>query len=99
LLLRVRALLAPRRVEQELDDELAFHVECETRKLVAAGLDPAEPARQARARFGSRTAIADDCRDQRGIGALESLWRDLAYAWRTFRRAPLVTITVIVTLT
>ena len=99
LWLRVRALVKPRQVEHELDDELAFHIECETRKLVAGGLDPVEAVRQARARFGSRTAIADDCRDERGIGGLESLWRDLAYAGRTFRRAPLVTMTVIVTLT
>ena len=34
LKLRARALLAPRRVEQELDEELAFHIECETQKLV-----------------------------------------------------------------
>lgn len=34
LKLRALALFRPRRVERELDDELAFHLECETRKLV-----------------------------------------------------------------
>jgi len=30
LRLRARALLAPRRVDRELDDELAFHIDRET---------------------------------------------------------------------
>jgi hypothetical protein len=99
VLLRVRALLQPYRVERDLDDELAFHVECETQKLVAQGIEQTDAARQARARFGSRTAVADDCRDVRGIGGVETLLRDLAYAWRTFRRAPLPALTIVVTMT
>ena len=38
LKLRARALLTPRRVERELDDELSFHIERETRKLIATGM-------------------------------------------------------------
>ena len=38
LKLRARTLLAPRRVERELDDELSFHIERETRKLIATGM-------------------------------------------------------------
>ena len=40
--LRARALFRPHRVEQELHDELAFHVERETKKLIDEGLAPAE---------------------------------------------------------
>jgi len=35
--LRIRAIAAPRPVERELDEELSFHVEMETRKQQAAG--------------------------------------------------------------
>ena len=97
LVLRGRALLNPRRAERELDDELAFHVECETRKLVDRGLDPVEARRQALARFGSRTATADDCRDERGTGGFEAITRDLLYAVRTWRRAPMAAITIVLT--
>src|SRR6187200_93154 len=97
LVLRCRALLNPRRAERELDDELAFHVECETRKLVDRGLDPVEARRQALARFGSRTATADDCRDERGTGGIEAITRDLMYAVRTWRRAPMAAITIVLT--
>ena len=40
--LRARALFSPNRVERELDDELSFHIERETQKLVAAGMSQAE---------------------------------------------------------
>ena len=67
LRLRIRALTAPRAVERELQDELAFHVECETRKLMAEGIGLAEARQRAAARFGSLPLAADQCRDQRGM--------------------------------
>lgn len=95
--LRIRALLSGRRVERELDDELAFHVECETRKLVGQGVDPRDAAARARARFGSTALVADECRDARGTAFVDTTVRDVAYAFRMFRRAPLSAITVIAT--
>ena len=97
LILRVRALVAPRRVERELDDELAFHIEHETQKLVAGGLSPAEARTRARARFGSVTVAADACRDARGLSVVDNGVRDVLYAVRTFRRAPLAAITIVLT--
>ncbi len=97
LLLRVRALVSPRRVERELDEELAFHIERETHKHVANGLSPADARARAVARFGSLTLAADECRDARGIGLVEDLTRDVIYAIRAFRRAPLAAITIIAT--
>ena len=44
LLQRVRLVVGRRRVERELHDELAFHVECEPRKLVANGMELGEAA-------------------------------------------------------
>src|SRR3954469_20450060 len=98
LRLRARALFTPADVERELDDELAFHVQCETRKLVASGLSEAEARRQALARFGSVPLAADRCRDERGISFVETLAGDIRFALRTFRRAPLVAITVVSTI-
>lgn len=98
LKLRVRALLAPRRVEQELDEEIAFHIERETLKLVERGVAPAEAQRQARATFGSVTVAADECRDARGITLIDTLTRDVIYAFRTFRRAPLAALTIVSTI-
>lgn len=98
LRLRVRALLAPRRVERELDDELAFHIACEIAKLLRQGVSPAEARARARARFGSVALAADECRDARGIGVIDSTLRDVRYAFRTFRRAPLAALTIVATM-
>ena len=97
LRLRVRALLAPRRVERELDDELAFHLEMETRKHLAAGLSPDDARARARARFGSATVAAEECRDARGTTFIETCLQDVAYALRGFRRTPTVAITIVAT--
>ncbi|HEY9463313.1 MAG TPA: ABC transporter permease [Vicinamibacterales bacterium] len=97
LLLRVRALVSPRRVERELDEELAFHIERETHKHIANGLSPADARTRALARFGSVPLAADECRDARGVGLVEDLTRDVVYAFRAFRRAPLAAITIIAT--
>ena len=97
LLLRVRAIVRPRRVDRELDDELAFHVERETAELIAQGCDPVDARVRARARFGSMALAADGCRDARGTGLIDSLRQDVRFALTTFRRAPLSALTVVVT--
>jgi predicted permease len=93
--LRLRALLSPRRAERDLDDELAFHLERETRKHIDNGVDPEAARRLARARFGSAALAADNCRDVRGVAFVESAMGDVQYALRGFRRAPLSAFTIV----
>ena len=95
--LRLRALVMPRRVERDLHDELSFHIERETKKLIDEGMAPARARDTAQARFGSTTVAADECRDERGTAFVDNTIRDVHYALRTFRRAPLATITIVVT--
>src|SRR5690349_744435 len=97
LKLRVRALWNPNRVERELDEELSFHLEREAAKLIAQGVPVDDARRQARARFGSPTVVADECRDERGTAFIDNTIRDVQYAFRAFRRAPLAAATIVVT--
>jgi len=97
LFLRVRALIARRHVERELDEELSFHVERETQKHIAAGLSPADARARALARFGPVPLAADQCRDARGVSVVDDVIRDVLYAFRTFRRAPLAAFTIVAT--
>jgi predicted permease len=97
LKLRVRALLRPNRVEQELDEELAFQIEREARKLIDEGMTPAEARERAQARFGSTALVADRCRDERGTAVVDNTIRDVQYALRTFMKAPLAAFTIVVT--
>jgi predicted permease len=95
--LRLRALVRPNQAERDLHDELAFHIERETRKLVDEGVDPAGARDIAQARFGSTTVAADACRDERRTAFVDNTIGDLQYAVRTFRRAPLAAFTVVMT--
>ena len=97
LILRLRALANPRRVERELDEELAFHIERETQKHLADGVSPSTARTRALARFGSMPLVADQCRDARGTALVDALIRDILYAFRTFRRAPLAALTIVAT--
>ena len=90
-------MVAPRRVEQELDEELAFHIDRETEKHIAAGLPRGEARARALARFGPVALAADRCRDVRGITFVDTLVRDGRYAFRSFRRAPLAALTIVAT--
>ncbi|AMY11193.1 putative ABC transporter permease YknZ [Luteitalea pratensis] len=95
--LRARAMFARSRVERELDEELAFHIDREVQKLIDEGVPEADARVAARRRFGSMPGIADECRDARGINAIDNIVRDTRYALRGFARAPLVSLTIIAT--
>ena len=97
LKLRARALCVTNRVERDLNDELQFHIERETRKLIDEGMSPGDARMKARARFGSVTVAADECREERGTAFIDNTIGDLQYAIRTFRRAPLAALTIVVT--
>ena len=99
LKLRVRSLFRPGRAEHDLGDELSFHMEREARKLIDEGMAPAAARARARARFGSATVVADECRDQRGTAFVDNTIRDLRYALRSFAHAPLAAATIVVTIT
>ena len=97
LTLRARALFAPNRAERDLHDELSFHIEREAMKLMDQGLPPEDARARAQAKFGSITVAADECRDERGTAFIDNTIGDLQYALRTFRRAPLASLTIVVT--
>ena len=60
-------------------------------------MTPAEARDAAQARFGSTTLAADECRDERGTALIDNTIRDIQYALRTFKRAPLAALTIVVT--
>ncbi|HQX83403.1 MAG TPA: ABC transporter permease, partial [Vicinamibacterales bacterium] len=98
LYLRLRAIVRPQPVERELDEELAFHIDREAARLAAAGADPADAQRLARRRFGSVALVADQCRDERRTAFVDTTVRDVKYAFREFRRAPLTAFTITATI-
>lgn len=85
---RIRHLRDRRQFENDLGDELEFHIESRAAELEAAGLPAREAAAQARREFGSRTRLREDARAAWGFRWLEDLAADLAYASRSMRHSP-----------
>jgi putative ABC transport system permease protein len=77
-----------KKLEEQLEKELSYHLEQHTSDLIARGLDSTEARRQARLAIGGSEQVKEQCRDARGTRWLEDLWRDLRYALRTLRQKP-----------
>jgi predicted permease len=93
-----RGLFHRRREEQELEEEMRFHVEMETEANVARGMGAAEAARAARLAFGMRERHKEDVRAARGTAWIEDLGADLRHGLRLARRSPGFAAVVILTL-
>jgi len=79
-------LLRKNRIEQEMDDEMRFHLLMRTRENIERGMRPDEAEREARRRFGNVGRIKDMARDIKGGGFMETLLQDLRYGARMAER-------------
>ncbi len=85
---RARSLLRPGESEARMDEEFRFHMEMETERLVAAGVQPDEARRRARMAFGGVERHREGMRDGRGLAWLRDAARDARHAVRALARAP-----------
>jgi putative ABC transport system permease protein len=97
-MLRLRSLFRRRDVDQELDEEVRFHLEQQLELYVSQGLTREEARRRVSLEFGGLDQIKEEHRDARGVGVLTHLGRDLQHAVRQARRAPAFTAVAVVCL-
>ena len=95
---RMRRLLTMERTEQELDEEIRFHLERDIERNVAAGTTETEARRQAHLRFGGVENIKEQVRDETGVRWFEDFTQDLRYGFRGLRRAPVFTAVALISL-
>ena len=103
---RLRSRIWRRSVDEEVDAELAFHVEMRARELIAGGMDPADARAAAIRRFGDINRVNATCRregrrrdrDMRRTEYLSELTQDVTFAARQLLRNPAFTLVAVVTL-
>src|SRR5262245_3238254 len=93
-------------LDQEVDDEIAFHVEMRTRELVERGVDPKDARAIVLARLGDLRRLKRTCvdlgrkrdREMRITQWLGELKDDVKFSVRQLRRAPAFTLIATLTL-
>jgi predicted permease len=96
--LRLRSLFSGASADRELDEELRYHVERQIESNLQAGMTPIEARRAALVAIGGVRQTAEQCRDQRGVRAVDAMVADARYASRTLKRSPVFAIVAIASL-
>src|SRR3954465_453666 len=82
----------------DLDDELRGYLDLLIARKIRGGMDPAAARREALIEVGGGRCVKDAVRDAGRWHWLDSIGRDVRFAWRGLRRAPGFTLVAVLTL-
>jgi predicted permease len=83
---RLRSSFSSAPMDQDLDAEMASHLEFAIEENLKRGMSAGEARRQALVRFGGVDLAREKQREARGWPMLDILWQDLRFTFRTLRR-------------
>jgi putative ABC transport system permease protein len=86
------------RAEEELDEELAFHLQAKTEELVERGVEPSRAREMALRAMEGVERQKERCREARAVHWLDSLRADLIFGWRQLQKRKVSTATAVLSL-
>jgi putative ABC transport system permease protein len=103
---RLRRFFWPVPVDTEVDEEIAAHLELQTKRYVDGGMPAVDARSRALHRFGDLDSVRDECKDirhhmdadVRRAEFTEELRQDARFAFRTLSKSPLFTVVALLTI-
>lgn len=95
---KLRSLFQKEKLDAEMAEEMRLHVELQTERNIAAGLNVEEARFAALRQFGNVAGIQERAREGRGWVWLEHWGRDIRFSLRSLRRSAGFSVVVIATL-
>jgi len=84
--------------EDQMTDEVQFHIDSRAADLIRSGMRPDEAARRARLEFGGSEGWKERMREAGGLGWIDAVRIDLRYAVRVLRKSPVFAAVAILSL-
>ncbi|HEY9127851.1 MAG TPA: ABC transporter permease, partial [Acidobacteriaceae bacterium] len=94
----MKSFFLRRRAEQELDEEMAFHLQAKMDALIDRGLSPAEARKTALREMDGIDRQKERCREARAGHWLSALRGDLVFGWRQLKKRKVSTATAVLSL-
>ena len=85
---RVRNLFTRSRIDREIAEELAAHLDMRAEDNQTAGMNPDQARRNARLRFGNAVVIHERTAEADAALSFERFWADIRFALRQLRKSP-----------
>src|SRR5215813_3964496 len=86
--LRLRSLFRRSQAEQELDEELRYHLERQIEEHITKGMTEEEARYAALRSMGGVEQRKEECRDMRRVRWIEDLMQEVRYGLRTLGKSP-----------
>lgn len=97
--LRLRSLFRKQEADQDLDDEIQFHLQHQIDEYIAQGMSADDAHYAALRSLGRLQQMKEECREMRNMNLLDNIGQDLRFGFRMMRRSPGFTALAILCLT